>query len=257
MYVEMKDICKQYGSFKASDHVSFGIEKGKLVALLGPSGSGKTTLLRMIAGLEMPNSGDIYIDGKRVNDVPASKRGIGFVFQNYALFRYMTVYDNVAFGLELQKVPKKEIKKRVTELLEITGLSGMEKRYPNQLSGGQRQRVAFARALAPRPQVLLLDEPFGALDALTRIQMQKEILRIQEKEGTTMVMVTHDIDEAIYLGDRIVVMSARPGEIKDIIEVDRAAAGKRSGAEFAAYKKKIYDYFFEDSDEKYEVEYVI
>lgn len=130
MYVEMKDICKQYGSFKASDHVSFGIEKGKLVALLGPSGSGKTTLLRMIAGLEMPNSGDIYIDGKRVNDIPASKRGIGFVFQNYALFRYMTVYDNVAFGLELQKVPKKEIKKRVMELLEITGLSGMEKRYP-------------------------------------------------------------------------------------------------------------------------------
>lgn len=114
MYVEMKDICKQYGSFKASDHVSFGIEKGKLVALLGPSGSGKTTLLRMIAGLEMPNSGDIYIDGKRVNDVPASKRGIGFVFQNYALFRYMTVYDNVAFGLELQKVPKKEIKNRLT-----------------------------------------------------------------------------------------------------------------------------------------------
>ena len=145
MYVEMKDICKNYGNFRASDHVSFGIEKGKLVALLGPSGSGKTTLLRMIAGLETPNSGDIYIDGQRVNDVPAAKRGIGFVFQNYALFRYMTVYDNVAFGLELAKVPKKEIKKRVTELLELTGLSGMEKRYPNQLSGGQRQRVAFAR----------------------------------------------------------------------------------------------------------------
>ena len=141
MYVEMRDICKNYGNFRASDHVSFGIEKGKLVALLGPSGSGKTTLLRMIAGLETPNSGDIYIDGQRVNDVPAAKRGIGFVFQNYALFRYMTVYDNVAFGLELAKVPKKEIKKRVTELLELTGLSGMEKRYPNQLSGGQRQRV--------------------------------------------------------------------------------------------------------------------
>lgn len=126
MYVEMRDICKNYGNFRASDHVSFGIEKGKLVALLGPSGSGKTTLLRMIAGLETPNSGDIYIDGQRVNDVPAAKRGIGFVFQNYALFRYMTVYDNVAFGLELAKVPKKEIKKRVTELLELTGLSGME-----------------------------------------------------------------------------------------------------------------------------------
>ena len=159
MYVEMKNIYKKYGDFLASDNVSFGVEKGKLVALLGPSGSGKTTLLRMIAGLETPNSGDIYIDGKRVNDIPASKRGIGFVFQNYALFRYMTIYDNVAFGLELQKMPKKLIKERVTKLLEMTGLSGLEKRYPNQLSGGQRQRVAFARALAPNPQVLLLDAP--------------------------------------------------------------------------------------------------
>jgi len=157
MYVEMKNIYKKYGDFLASNNVSFGVEKGKLVALLGPSGSGKTTLLRMIAGLENPNTGDIYIDGRRVNDIPAAKRGIGFVFQNYALFRYMTVFDNVAFGLELMKVPKKEIKKRVMELLELTGLSGMEKRYPNQLSGGQRQRVAFARALAPNPQVLLLD----------------------------------------------------------------------------------------------------
>ena len=199
MYVEMKDICKQYGSFKASDHVSFGIEKGKLVALLGPSGSGKTTLLRMIAGLEMPNSGDIYIDGKRVNDVPASKRGIGFVFQNYALFRYMTVYDNVAFGLELQKVPKKEIKKRVTELLEITGLSGMEKRYPNQLSGGQRQRVAFARALAPRPQVLLLDEPLGALALQLRRAMQTELKHLQKKLGITFIYITHDQEEAITM----------------------------------------------------------
>lgn len=134
MYVEMKNIYK-IRRLMASDNVSFGVEKGKLVALLGPSGSGKTTLLRMIAGLETPNSGDIYIDGKRVNDIPASKRGIGFVFQNYALFRYMTIYDNVAFGLELQKMPKKLIKERVTKLLEMTGLSGLEKRYPNQLSG--------------------------------------------------------------------------------------------------------------------------
>lgn len=205
MYVEMKDICKQYGSFKASDHVSFGIEKGKLVALLGPSGSGKTTLLRMIAGLEMPNSGDIYIDGKRVNDVPASKRGIGFVFQNYALFRYMTVYDNVAFGLELQKVPKKEIKKRVTELLEITGLSGMEKRYPNQLSGGQRQRVAFARALAPRPQVLLLDEPFAAIDAKVRSELRLWLRSVVTKLGITSIFVTHDQDEAVEVADEIII----------------------------------------------------
>lgn len=145
MYVEMKHIEKNYGSFHASRDVSFGIDKGKLVALLGPSGSGKTTILRMLAGLENPNSGDIFIDGRRVNDIPAAKRGIGFVFQNYALFHYMTVYDNVAFGLEIQKRPKEEIRQRVLEMIDLVGLSGMEKRYPNQLSGGQRQRVAFAR----------------------------------------------------------------------------------------------------------------
>lgn len=220
MYVEMKDICKQYGSFKASDHVSFGIEKGKLVALLGPSGSGKTTLLRMIAGLEMPNSGDIYIDGKRVNDVPASKRGIGFVFQNYALFRYMTVYDNVAFGLELQKVPKKEIKKRVMELLEITGLSGMEKRYPNQLSGGQRQRVAFARALAPRPQVLLLDEPFAAIDAKVRQELRTWLRETIDKIGITSIFVTHDQDEAIEVADEIIITNeGRVEQMGDPVEI--------------------------------------
>ena len=201
----MKNIYKRYGDFFASDNVSFGIEKGKLVALLGPSGSGKTTLLRMIAGLENPNSGDIFIDGKRVNDIPASKRGIGFVFQNYALFRYMTVFDNVAFGLELQKMPKKQIKERVKELLELTGLSGMEKRYPNQLSGGQRQRVAFARALAPNPQVLLLDEPFAAIDAKVRTELRSWLKEMVEKLGITSIFVTHDQDEAVEVADEIII----------------------------------------------------
>ncbi len=205
MYVEMKNIYKRYGDFLASDNVSFGIEKGKLVALLGPSGSGKTTLLRMIAGLENPNSGDIFIDGKRVNDIPASKRGIGFVFQNYALFRYMTVFDNVAFGLELQKMPKKQIKERAKELLELTGLSGMEKRYPNQLSGGQRQRVAFARALAPNPQVLLLDEPFAAIDAKVRTELRSWLKEMVEKLGITSIFVTHDQDEAVEVADEIII----------------------------------------------------
>lgn len=205
MYVEMKNIYKRYGDFLASDNVSFGIEKGKLVALLGPSGSGKTTLLRMIAGLENPNSGDIFIDGKRVNDIPASKRGIGFVFQNYALFRYMTAFDNVAFGLELQKMPKKQIKERVKELLELTGLSGMEKRYPNQLSGGQRQRVAFARALAPNPQVLLLDEPFAAIDAKVRTELRSWLKEMVEKLGITSIFVTHDQDEAVEVADEIII----------------------------------------------------
>lgn len=205
MYVEMKNIYKRYGDFLASDNVSFGIEKGKLVALLGPSGSGKTTLLRIIAGLENPNSGDIFIDGKRVNDIPASKRGIGFVFQNYALFRYMTVFDNVAFGLELQKMPKKQIKERVKELLELTGLSGKEKRYPNQLSGGQRQRVAFARALAPNPQVLLLDEPFAAIDAKVRTELRSWLKEMVEKLGITSIFVTHDQDEAVEVADEIII----------------------------------------------------
>lgn len=205
MYVEMKNIYKKYGNFLASDNVSFGVEKGKLVALLGPSGSGKTTLLRMIAGLENPNLGDIFIDGKRVNDIPAAKRGIGFVFQSYALFRYMTVYENVAFGLELQKMPKKQIKERVTELLELTGLSGMEKRYPNQLSGGQRQRVAFARALAPNPQVLLLDEPFAAIDAKVRTELRSWLKEMVEKLGITSIFVTHDQDEAVEVADEIII----------------------------------------------------
>jgi sulfate transport system ATP-binding protein len=205
MYVELRNICKTYGDFKASDNVSFGVEKGKLVALLGPSGSGKTTILRMIAGLETPNSGDIFIDGVRVNDIPASKRGIGFVFQSYALFRYMTVYDNIAFGLELQKMPKAQIKKRVAELMEITGLTGMEKRYPNQLSGGQRQRVAFARALAPNPQVLLLDEPFAALDAKVRGEIRSWLKQMVTKLGITSIFVTHDQDEAVEVADEIVI----------------------------------------------------
>mgnify|MGYP000771777757 CR=1 FL=1 len=214
MYVEMKNIYKKYGDFLASDNVSFGVEKGKLVALLGPSGSGKTTLLRMIAGLETPNSGDIYIDGKRVNDIPASKRGIGFVFQNYALFRYMTIYDNVAFGLELQKMPKKLIKERVTKLLEMTGLSGLEKRYPNQLSGGQRQRVAFARALAPNPELLLLDEPFAAIDAKVRQELRSWLRDMITKVGITSIFVTHDQDEAIEVADEIIVTNK--GHIEQI-----------------------------------------
>ena len=159
MYVELKHINKHFGNFKASDDVTVGIEKGKLIGLLGPSGSGKTTILRMIAGLENPDSGEIIIDGKVINDVPASKRGIGFVFQSYALFRYMTVFDNVAFGLKIAKKPANEIKERVHELLELVGLSGLEKRYPSELSGGQRQRVAFARALAPNPQLKPLRWP--------------------------------------------------------------------------------------------------
>ena len=205
MYVELKHINKHFGNFKASDDVTVGIEKGKLIGLLGPSGSGKTTILRMIAGLENPDSGEIIIDGKVINDVPASKRGIGFVFQSYALFRYMTVFDNVAFGLKIAKKPANEIKERVHELLELVGLSGLEKRYPSELSGGQRQRVAFARALAPNPQLLLLDEPFAAIDAKVRQELRSWLKGMIQKLGVTSIFVTHDQDEAIEVADEIII----------------------------------------------------
>ena len=205
MYVELKNINKNFGDYKASDNVNFGVEKGKLIGLLGPSGSGKTTILRMIAGLETPDSGDIIIDGVRVNDLAASKRGIGFVFQNYALFRYMTVYDNIAFGLRVQKADKKKIDERVRELIKLIGLEGLERRYPSQLSGGQRQRVAFARALAPNPQLLLLDEPFAAIDAKVRKELRSWLREMIEKLGVTSIFVTHDQDEAIEVADEIII----------------------------------------------------
>ena len=205
MNVELKNINKNFGDYKASDNVNFGVEKGKLIGLLGPSGSGKTTILRMIAGLETPDSGDIIIDGVRVNDLAASKRGIGFVFQNYALFRYMTVYDNIAFGLRVQKADKKKIDERVRELIKLIGLEGLEKRYPSQLSGGQRQRVAFARALAPNPQLLLLDEPFAAIDAKVRKELRSWLREMIEKLGVTSIFVTHDQDEAIEVADEIII----------------------------------------------------
>lgn len=205
MYIEMKNINKTFDGFHASRDVSFGIEKGHFAALLGPSGSGKTTILRMIAGLDKPDSGDIMINGIRVNDIPGSRRGIGFVFQNYALFRYMTVEDNIAFGLEVQKKSKAEIKSRVEELLELVSMRELGKRYPHQLSGGQRQRVAFARALAPNPQLLLLDEPFAAIDAKVRRELRTWLKGMIERVGVTSVFVTHDQEEALEVADTVII----------------------------------------------------
>lgn len=207
MYVEMKDICKTFDGFQASDHVSFGIEKGQMAALLGPSGSGKTTILRMIAGLDRPDSGDILINGFRVNDLPGNKRGIGFVFQNYALFRYMTVADNIGFGLEVQKKSKAEIKARVEELLELISMEDLGKRYPHQLSGGQRQRVAFARALAPDPGLLLLDEPFAAIDAKVRRELRNWLRDMIERVGITSIFVTHDQEEAMEVANQVLIIN--------------------------------------------------
>ena len=214
MYVEMKQINKTFDGFLASNNVSFGIEKGHLAALLGPSGSGKTTILRMIAGLDKPDSGDILINGVKVNNLPGSKRGIGFVFQNYALFRYMTVADNIAFGLKVQKKSKAEIKSRVEELLELISMQELGKRYPHQLSGGQRQRVAFARALAPNPQLLLLDEPFAAIDAKVRRELRTWLKEMIGRVGITSIFVTHDQEEAMEVADTIIITNQ--GSIEQI-----------------------------------------
>ena len=204
-YVELRGVNKRFGDFQASRDVNIQIEKGKLVALLGASGSGKTTILRMIAGLESPDSGEIFIDGKLVNETPGSERGVGFVFQSYALFRYMTVYDNIAFGLRVKKKSKAYIDERVHELLKLIDCEGLEKRYPSQLSGGQRQRVAFARALAPDPQLLLLDEPFAAIDAKIRLELRAWLREMITNLQITSVFVTHDQDEAIEVADEIIV----------------------------------------------------
>ncbi|OMF38743.1 molybdenum ABC transporter ATP-binding protein [Paenibacillus sp. FSL H8-0548] len=207
MHIEVRNLDKNFGDFHAVKDVSFEIEKGHLIGLLGPSGGGKTSILRMLAGLESPSSGDIIFHGKRVNDLPPQERGIGFVFQNYALFKHMTVYDNIAFGLKVKKQSKEQIRERVMYLVELTGLKGFEHRYAHQLSGGQRQRVAFARALAPEPQLLLLDEPFAAIDAKIRTELRTWLKEMIERVGITTIFVTHDQEEAIEVADEIMIIS--------------------------------------------------
>ena len=207
MHVEIRGLNKRFGAFHAVKDVSFSIAKGQLIGLLGPSGGGKTSILRMLAGLETPDEGDIVFHGKRVNDLPPQERGIGFVFQNYALFKHMTVAGNIAFGLEIKKWTKAQTRERVAELVELTGLSGFEKRYPHQLSGGQRQRVAFARALAPQPQLLLLDEPFAAIDAKIRHELRAWLREMIDRLDITSIFVTHDQDEAIEVADEIMIIN--------------------------------------------------
>lgn len=205
---------KRYGDFVALDNVDFEVPAGSLTALLGPSGSGKSTLLRAIAGLDQPDSGTITINGRDVTRVPPQRRDIGFVFQHYAAFKHLTVRDNVAFGLKIRRRPKAEIAEKVDNLLNVVGLSGFQGRYPNQLSGGQRQRMALARALAVDPQVLLLDEPFGALDAKVREDLRAWLRRLHDEVHVTTVLVTHDQAEALDVADRIAVL--RDGRIEQV-----------------------------------------
>lgn len=214
MSITVKDVSKRFGRFQALDHVSLNVGDGELVALLGPSGSGKTTLLRIIAGLEAADSGTVLYRDEDVTNAPPRERNVGFVFQHYALFRHMTVFENVAFGLRVRRVPRAQVRQRVRELLSLVRLEGLEKRYPAQLSGGQRQRVALARALAAAPRVLLLDEPFGALDAKVRQDLRQWLRRLHDELHVTSVFVTHDQEEAFEVADRVVVLSA--GKVEQV-----------------------------------------
>jgi sulfate/thiosulfate transport system ATP-binding protein len=222
MAIEARNITKRFGDYVALDDVSVSVPDGSLTALLGPSGSGKSTLLRVIAGLERPDAGTVLIGREEVTSKPARSRGVGFVFQHYAAFKHMTVADNVAFGLTVRRRPKDERKAKVKELLELVGLGHLGDRYPSQLSGGQRQRMALARALAVEPQVLLLDEPFGALDARVREELRRWLRRLHDDVHVTTIFVTHDQEEAMEISEQIVVVnegrieqSATPGEIYD------------------------------------------
>ena len=218
MTISIRQIEKRFGRYPALNGVSLEIEDGELLALLGPSGSGKTTLLRTIAGLEFPDDGQVLFDGEDVTFAHAAARQIGFVFQQYALFKHMSVARNVAFGLDVRKradkPPREEINRRVDELLKLVELDGLGKRFPNQLSGGQRQRVALARALAVSPKVLLLDEPFGALDATVRKSLRRELRRIHDATGVTTIFVTHDQEEALELADRVAILNL--GQIQQV-----------------------------------------
>ncbi|MCG7841362.1 MAG: ABC transporter ATP-binding protein [Methanomassiliicoccales archaeon] len=242
MILEIKDLKKSFpkkkGEMVAIADFDLNVEEGEFVCILGPSGCGKTTILRIIAGLEPPTAGNILLNGKEISE-PGSDRGM--VFQEFALFPWRTVRRNVEFGLELKGVPAEERRARTDRFIELVGLSGFEDYHPYQLSGGMKQRVGIARALANEPQILLMDEPFGALDAQTRNLMQKELLRIWSETKKTVVFITHSVDEAVFLADRIVVMTARPSSIGETYEIKWERPRDRASPEFALLRKKILD----------------
>jgi sulfate transport system ATP-binding protein len=208
MAIDVRNVSKSFNGFKALDDVSLSVPDGSLTALLGPSGGGKSTLLRVLAGLERPDGGEVLFSGESVTKLPAEQRGVGFVFQHYAAFKHMTVRDNVAFGLKIRKRPKREIRARVDELLALVHLDAFAERYPSQLSGGQRQRMALARALAVAPRVLLLDEPFGALDATVRKELRDWLRKLHDEVHTTTIFVTHDQEEALEVAQQVAVINA-------------------------------------------------
>lgn len=244
MYIDVNDVSVHYEQkgqvFQALDHVSLSIEKGEFICLLGPSGCGKTTLLNTIAGFEKVSDGSIIIDGK-----PVTKPNIQYItiFQNYGLLPWRTVQKNVELGLETKKVPKKERERIANQYIEMVGLSGFKENHPHQLSGGMQQRVAIARALAVDPDVIFMDEPFGALDAITRMKLQEDVRKLVSEEGKTIIFVTHDIEEAVFLADRVVVMTPNPGKIKSIVTIQSGHLRDRTSDEFILMRDKIFDVF--------------
>ena len=246
MYIEIQDATKIYEkpggfrsskeSFTALDHISLQIEKGEFICLLGPSGCGKTTLMNSIAGFETLTEGSITIDGQKVK-APSEKYVT--IFQNYGLLPWRTVEKNVELGLETLKVPKQERKQIAMKYLQLVGLENFAKRHPAQLSGGQQQRVAIARGLAVDPEILFMDEPFGALDAITRYKLQDDLLHITKSQNKTVIFVTHDIDEAVFLADKIVVMSPNPGRIKAVIPIGLGSHRDRTGGDFLQLRDKV------------------
>ena len=237
--VELKNISVAFDGEQVLDGLDLEIKDKEFITLLGPSGCGKTTTLRLIAGFLEPDGGEILFEGKKINGVPAYKRQVNTIFQRYALFPHLNVYENIAFGLRVKKRPEKEIKEKVAEMLRLVNLTGLEKRHIDTLSGGQQQRVAIARAIANHPKVLLLDEPLAALDLKLRKDMQKELKKIQQQLGITFVFVTHDQEEALTMSDRVVVLSARPAVVKTVLDMG-ALRGlppleRRSTAEFHRY----------------------
>lgn len=238
--IKIKDLYKSFPQAEAPDivvlnNISLDFESGEFISLIGPSGCGKSTLLRIIAGLAQPDGGKLYLDGDEIH-APGYERGL--VFQDPTLFPWKTIYENIAFGLRARGVYREE-KDNIPEFFKLVGLEGFEKSYPHHLSGGMAQRASLARALVNNPKVLLLDEPLGALDAFTRMNMQDEILKIWERRGMTSIMVTHDVDEAIYMADRIVVMSARPAKIEQVIKVEIGRPRQRDDPDFLELRAKI------------------
>ncbi|MBQ9908671.1 MAG: ABC transporter ATP-binding protein [Treponema sp.] len=250
--INIQKINKSFGDVKVLNDFSLDIKPGSFVSLIGPSGCGKSTLLRIIGGLEQASNGSVILDGEKITKAGSDR---GFAFQGSNLFPWLTVKDNISFGLKARKIYR-EKKQDVTDIINLVGLKGFETSYPHQISGGMQQRASLARALVGHPKVLLLDEPLGALDAFTRMNLQDEILRIKNENDMTMLMVTHDVDEAIYMSDKVVVMSARPSRVEAVVDIDLPYPRIRVQDTFTIYRNKILEYL-DLGGKVQDVEYVI